>query len=280
MSSASADGPIRFAVTTRSRLRTARFFVPMLVANAGIKRQLAVTPGSIRFASVVAGPREFWTISLWRSRGEMLAFMRSGMHERMMWRISRWFSAFWLMRWRPTEEEFGDWEGARLARAPARVQAMPASAASVVLSGVPDLLAAFGPDGAPTIELAPHVRRARRRVAGCVGVMLRIETRSVFGLPRAWRDVHRLKAELECLGGVLRVVVGLAAPREAYGLAVLIDEAAWDSLRETAAIRRLVEKPRPGVWIMRWEAENEFGQWDGMRVRAVRARLSPPTGPE
>jgi hypothetical protein len=252
----------------------------MLVANAAIKRQLVSTPGSIRFASIVAGPREFWTISLWRSRDEMLNFMRSGTHERMMWRISRWFSAFWLMRWAPTEEEFGDWDATRLARVSAPVAAARAGAANVVLSGVPELLEAFGPNRAPTIEFAPHVSRARRRVAGCVGVMVRIRARSPLGLLQAWREVRRLRSELEPRTGVLRVIVGLAAPREVYGLAVLVDEQAWRSLRESASVRWLVERRRTGVWVMRWEAENEFGQWDGMRVRAVRRGLPARPGPE
>ena len=47
------------AVTTRSRLRGARFFPAMLLASRQVRRQLTRTAGLVHSASLVAGPTEF-----------------------------------------------------------------------------------------------------------------------------------------------------------------------------------------------------------------------------
>jgi len=95
------------AVTTRSRLRGARFFPAMLLASWQVRRQLTRTAGLVHSASLVAGPTEFWTITVWRSRHAMQECMRSGAHGRIMWRVSRWLDSLWLMRWRPGAAEVG-----------------------------------------------------------------------------------------------------------------------------------------------------------------------------
>ena len=119
------SGAVRYAVTTRSRLKSARFFAPMYRASDRVKRQLADTPGCLRFASVAASPREFWSISVWRSREEMQDFMRSGAHETFMWNFSRWFDSFWLVRWSPTEDEHGRWSGLPLQGQPVGSPTLP-----------------------------------------------------------------------------------------------------------------------------------------------------------
>jgi hypothetical protein len=103
-------------VTTRSRVRGLRYFPAMLLATLRVRRQLARTPGIVRWVSLVTGPREFWTITVWRSRREMQEFMRSGAHGEIMWLLSRWLSSFWLMRWGGGEREIGSWDGLSLAR--------------------------------------------------------------------------------------------------------------------------------------------------------------------
>ena len=85
------DGQL-LAVTTRSRLRSARLFPAMLLATWAIRRQLARTEGLVRWASLVAGPTEFWTITVWRTRHAMQEFMRSDAHGRIMWRYTRWLA--------------------------------------------------------------------------------------------------------------------------------------------------------------------------------------------
>jgi hypothetical protein len=107
------DGQL-VAVTTRSRLHSARLFPAMLLATWAIRRQLARTEGLVRWASLVAGPTEFWTITVWRTRHAMQEFMRSDAHGRIMWRYTRWLDGLWLMRWRPGAVEVGSWAGVTL----------------------------------------------------------------------------------------------------------------------------------------------------------------------
>ncbi|MGH2767582.1 MAG: antibiotic biosynthesis monooxygenase, partial [Actinomycetota bacterium] len=152
---------ITLAVTTRSHLRRARFFLPMLRASLRIRRQLAVAPGCIRFASIIMGTKEFWTLTVWESRQKMLDFMKSGEHEDIMWEFSNWLDSFWLMRWRPTQEEQGEWNGVRLSQR----KALPAPAAertdqekralTAAWTSVPRLRAASDPSGAATLDYAP-----------------------------------------------------------------------------------------------------------------------------
>src|SRR5579859_5238415 len=92
------------AVTTRNRLRTARFCVPMLLARREIAQQLAHQSGLVRYASGITSPTEFFTLTVWQDREAMQRFMQSGAHERHMWQFTRWSSSFWGMRWDPLTE--------------------------------------------------------------------------------------------------------------------------------------------------------------------------------
>jgi hypothetical protein len=89
------------AVTTRNRLHSARFCLPMLRARGLIARQLARAPGLVRYVGGVAGPSEFLTLTVWEDKRAMQSFMQSGSHERFMWAFARWTASFWSMRWEP-----------------------------------------------------------------------------------------------------------------------------------------------------------------------------------
>ena len=158
------------AVTTRSRLRGARFFPAMLLASWQVRRQLTRTAGLVRSASLVAGPTEFWTITVWRSRHAMQEFMRSGAHGRIMWRISRWLDSLWLMRWRPGAAEVGTWGGLALAPPPAGHRQEPqVPKALEALRQLPDLQAAIGPDGNPRYGSSQWLAGSASRCKGPVG---------------------------------------------------------------------------------------------------------------
>lgn len=263
-----------FAVVTRSGLRGLRHFPLMWLASMRVKRQLARTPGCVRWASVVAGPREFWTITAWESRDKMLDFMRSGAHEQIMWLFGKWLKSFWLMRWRPTPDEQGSWKGVSMAReerGSERPQRSPQEeqALSAALDALPSLKASAGAHGAPTYETSPSARRHRRQVTGAAGVTMRIQT-SVWEAPRAWRDIRRLHDALDEQSGLLRRAVGLAGPREHYAIAVLRDPDACAEFLDHPDHARLRERWGERYWSMRWEPENEFGHWDGLRLRKER----------
>lgn len=261
-----------FAVTTRSRLKSPRLFLPMLHANLDIKRQLAATSGCLRFASVVMGPRDFWTISVWRSRDEMLEFMQGGAHERLMWNIAKWFDSFWLMRWAPTADQEGSWDGLRFREVAGRgATSDPAQreAAKEVLASIPEFLAAIGPEGGPSYHSAPTVRRSKERVDWANAGILRLHVPTSSRLPVAWRRIRSVRNQLARDPDVLRVAYGAAGPEELFAFAIFGNEEAWRRFKEGSLVRQLMETWPETLWIMRWTAEHEFGHWDRLRVRRV-----------
>lgn len=104
------------AVTTRNKLRSWHYSLPMIRARRYVREQLAATPGLIRYTSAIASPTEFLTMTVWENRQAMFNFMSSGAHQQFMWMFSRWSESFWSMRWIPTVLEEGAWSGMSLAR--------------------------------------------------------------------------------------------------------------------------------------------------------------------
>lgn len=265
---------VAFAVTTRSRLKGVHRFPQMFLSSRRIRRQLAEAEGCVLFASIIAGPSEFWTITVWESRDKMLDFMRSGAHEHIMWEIGKWLKSFWLMRWRPTEQEVGRWSDVRLGPSDEnRRRQRPRTseqkeALRAALDALPVLKASAGPEGAPTYDTSPAARRHRRAVAGGASIVLRIEAASVWESPRAWWDMRRVRKRLEHDPQVLRHVTGVGGLHEHYALAVLRDEDACTRFLSDPFQEELHERWGDGrCWMMRWRPENEFGHWDSMRMR-------------
>lgn len=263
-----------FVVTTRSRLRSARFFPFMMLATARIRRQLAQSEEVVRWASVVAGPTEFWTVTVWRTRHDMQEFMRSGAHEEIMWAFSRWLSSFWLMRWRPGPWELGTWRGLSIAQPEPDYEGGAVTAPrqyddalAQALEHLPWLKAATGADGAASYESTVMARRRRAEVGGAGGALI-----GLSGAP--WRTLamrralRRLRRQAEADEDFLRAVVGFGRPGEVFLLAL------W---RTRTGARRLLDSDglakvtgRWGGWANEWLPENEFGHWDGLRLRRAR----------
>lgn len=267
-------------VTTRSRLSSVRFLPGMLLATRRIRRQLAVTDGVVRWASVITGPTEFWTITVWRSRHAMQEFMRSGEHGRIMWQVGRWLASFWLLRSRVGSSELGAWDGLVL-RDDGVVEDDPdlarpisddddAAVRQEVLAGVPGLLSAIGPDGAPHYDSSPAVLRARARLRGTSGLLVRVGGNRAAALP-ATLALRRLARRLRADPAVLRAVVGVGRPGEVCLLALWrtpdgADRAVLESEDLRAARARWGER----LWTGTWLPEGEFGTWDGLRLRSLR----------
>ncbi|MFN2388978.1 MAG: antibiotic biosynthesis monooxygenase [Actinomycetota bacterium] len=274
------------------------FFPVMLRASLRIRKQLIDAPGCLRFANILMGPRDFWTLTVWRTRQEMLDFMRSGEHEDIMWEFSSWLDSFWLMRWRPSDQEIGDWQGLRLGQrrslprpAPERTPEQRA-ALDAAFESLPRLRAAAAPSGAASLDYAPAQRRARAQVAGGVGGTIRVEVERSRHAPVLWTKLKRLHRELLQDDDVLRCAFGLARGREGFLLALFRDKGAWTAFEGSDRVQELRRRWPKGVWTMRWDADNEFGHWDGMRLRraklgtmvevpdAARAAATPGAEPE
>ncbi|MDP9073947.1 MAG: hypothetical protein M3N98_07200 [Actinomycetota bacterium] len=239
-----------------------------------IRRQLAQTEGLVRWASVVAGPREFWTVTVWRSRHDMLEFMRSGAHEDIMWMFSKWLESFWLMRWRPGATEIGLWQEVSLAEpdpAPDAPTVAQSRALNEALAHLPRLRAATGSDGAASYDATPLARRRRAEVGQAGGVVVQIRT-SRHRTGAALRALRSLRRTAEDDSSCLRVVVGLSRLGEVYMLTLCRERAGAQRLLESPALNDLAQRWPAGCWAHEWIPENEFGHWDGLRLRRTRQR--------
>lgn len=262
-------------VTTRSRLRSARFFPAMLLATLLIRRQLARADGLARSASLIASPTEFWTITAWRSRHAMQEFTRSDEHGKIMWRFSRWLHSLWLMRWRPGPCELGSWSGLSLAPVDAVASPPPVSDtdAADVLDSLPLLKSAIGTDGVARYESTREARRERRKVAGAAGVVIAIHA-PYRRFAAALRELVRLRRSLRSDPRLLRSVVGIGRPGQVYFLAVFAEHEEAVRFLQGDWTRSARERWDDDFWAGAWLPENEFGHWDGMRVRRERRQKS------
>ncbi|MGH9070417.1 MAG: hypothetical protein ACRDX8_04435 [Acidimicrobiales bacterium] len=266
-----SEGGQLFVVTTRSRLHGAWLFPPMMIATVRVRRQLVADPTVVRWASIVAGPSEFWTITVWRSRHDMQEFMRSGAHEEIMWLFSRLLRSFWLMRWRPGVSETGSWKGVTFARPEVGLPAgsVQDERLAQALEHLPRLAAATGATGAACYEATAFARRRRAEVGEASGVIVYVSA-PPHRLPAAWRAMRRLRAEARSAEGFVRAALGIGHVGEIYLLAV------W---RTRDGAQRLLESPDLESLTTRWPCwanellpENEFGNWDGARLRRMRRR--------
>ncbi|MHB1533334.1 MAG: hypothetical protein ACYC1D_01725 [Acidimicrobiales bacterium] len=268
-----------FVVTTRSRLRRVRFFPSMMLASLRIRRQLALSPEVVRWASVVASPTEFWTVTVWKTRHDMQEFMRSGAHEDIMWLFSRWLASFWLMRWRPGPVELGTWNGMSIAQPEPDYErsATPGPAVNEglqkALEHLPWLKAATGSDGAACYESTVAARRRRAEVVGAGGALIALRGRPWRTLGM-WRTARRLRRAAEGHDDFLRGAVGMGRPGEVYLLGLWKTRAGAQALLERPELAAAIT--RWNGWANEWLPENEFGHWDGVRVRRTRKRSSIP----
>ena len=264
-----------FAVTTRSRLKGPWFFPHMMIATLRVRGQLKRTGDVVRWASIVAGPTEFWTITIWNSRDDMHEFMRSGAHDDIMWLFSKWLRSFWLMRWRPGPEELGQWKGITMGRAePAYsvTEGQKSEALEKALEHLPTLRSAMSVDGEVNYDTTPYARRRRAEVRGAGGGVVHVKT-SPRRTAEAYLALRRLEREARGDPDYLKGVVGLSRPGQLYLLSIWSDRAGTRRMLRSSQVRKLTER-YPGAWANEWLPENEFGHWDGLRLRRNRSRYS------
>ena len=269
-----------FAVTTRSRLKGPWLFPSMMAATMKVRRQLKAGGDVVQWASIVAGPSEFWTITIWRSRHDMQEFMRSGAHDDVMWSFSKLLKSFWLMRWRPGPYEAGQWKGVSMGQSEpayerAPMEAPKAEALQKALDHLPKLKAATAADGSVSYESTPYARRRREEVGGAGGAVVHVRT-SLRRLPEALLAMRRLRRQAERGPDHLRAVVGMGRVGEIYLLGLWADRSGALRFLQSAGCRQLQERWPDGFWANEWIPENEFGHWDGVRVRRARQRYAIP----
>ena len=269
-----------FAVTTRSRLKGPWLFPAMMIASMRVRRQLAATGDVVRWASIVAGPSEFWTITVWRSRHDMHEFMRSGAHDEIMWLFSKWLRSFWLMRWRPGPDEIGRWKGITMAQPEPAYEKPPldqakGEALQKALDHLPKLKAATAADGTLSYESSPYARRSRAEVGGAGGVVVHLNT-SALDSWEALKALRALRQEARADAGSLRTVLGFGKPGQVYLLCVWANRDAAKRLLDSPCLAAAAKRWPDGCWANEWLPENEFGHWDGLRLRHGRQRSAIP----
>lgn len=242
----------------------------MLAATRRIMGQLVDVPGTERYVSIVASPREWWTVSTWETRHLMQEFLRSGAHGQYMWEVGRWLESFWLMRWRPTRHEIGTWDGRTFApdvRPAPTNTGVSRALRDEILASIPNLRNAFGPEGAPTYDAAPEVRQQRELVAGASGVLVRVAEDAAKG-GAARRALASLRRDLATHDReLLRVVTGHGQGGGDYLLGVWRSRAGSGRLLDSDWMADATSRWGDGLWACELLPDNEFGQWDGLRLR-------------
>jgi anti-sigma regulatory factor (Ser/Thr protein kinase) len=246
------------AVTTHSRTRGLRYTLPMLLAGRLIERELRDAPGCERYANVIAGPREFWTLTIWRDGTEMRKCMRERTHGRVMWQQPHWLECYWGMRWRPGPHQSGEWEG--------KTWPWPVPV---------DSLEPAPPQRAEAVGAMPRWMQAvlghaipveQRQIAGAAGASyrLRVPPRE---LPSALRDVRRLRRIAAADRDSFAVSLGLGSGRALYLLIIATSREALERLRATPEHRQFLQRWGDRAWWSTWEPEAEFGHWERRRLR-------------
>lgn len=253
------------AVTTRNKLRSRRYFLPMLIARIQVRRQLEETPGIVRHATGVAGLTEFYTLTVWEDHSAMLNFMSSGSHERLMWLFTRWSAAFWSMRWRPTADETGEWNGAQLSQLDTGAPEQSADGRSwLARSPVADLLGEYYATNG-----RPDKRDLDPTPCGVTAVLARIPVRS----PLAFTRLRQAKHAWQSAPGLLRLTLGFE-PGECLLIAL------WQA--NAGGARRQMETVKarfPNAWAMQLTAgDYEIGNWDGLRLRQLARKRTAVIG--
>ena len=261
-------------VTTRSRLKGAWLFPAMMYASARIRNQLSASTDVVRWASVVAGPTEFWTVTVWSSRHHMQEFMRSGAHDDIMWLFGRWLRSFWLMRWRPGEQELGEWDGLAFSQPDPDYErggeAGMSDQLKAALEHLPWLKAATNAEGAATYESTAFARRRRAEVGGAAGVMIVLHTPDLQQLPNGYLAARKLRDAARKDSDFLRAAVGWGKPSGIYLLLLWKTREGPEAMLHSDLLAETI-KQWDG-WANEWLPENEFGHWDGMRLRRARRR--------
>ena len=245
------------AVTTRARIGGIHHLWPALRSTARIRRELEHTPACLRFATVLAGPRELLTVSVWTSHEAVLGFLGTGSHGPVVWSRPGWLASYWGMRWRPGRDEVGAWEG---------TGEFPGAAGHQVGMKPPATPAARPPPGFGSSPLAASLRS---ELDGALGTTYRLRVTPGSSLA-ALRDVRRLRRRLDEDPGVFACSGGLAPGRQVVLLVT------W---RDAAAARRFAAGPLHQQFLhswdgrlhwMEWVPQAETGQWDGRRLREER----------
>ena len=88
-----------FVSITRLRVRRWRYLPGFLIQSLRAALQAKRATGNLAVSVLRDAGRAFWTRTVWRDEAAMRAFMRSGVHRRIMARLPEWCDEAALVRW-------------------------------------------------------------------------------------------------------------------------------------------------------------------------------------
>lgn len=244
------------AVTTHSRTKRLLLGVPMLLAGGCIQRELEADPGCERYANVIAGLRDFWTLTIWKDPDVMRSSMRSGSHAKVMLRQPYWLQSYWGMRWQPGGRSSGEWEGDPWAW-PEAEQGLPRSPVEPRRGALPPWMKA---------ALGETVPLEQRRIAGSAGATFRLRV-PPWRIPAAVRDLRRLRSIAAGDPDLFKVSLGIGTGAALYLLVISRSRGAIERLRSHPLHALLQGRWGDRLWWSTWEPEAEFGHWDSDKLR-------------
>jgi len=245
------------AVTTHSQTRGLRYTMPMLLAGRLIERQLRDASGCERYANVMVGPREFWTLTIWRDAVDMQRCMRDGAHGRVTWQQPHWLECYWGMRWRPGDHTSGEWEGDALEWPESATGASDSDSGDRPLATMPSWMQA---------ALGKSVMTEQRQLAGAAGATYRLRV-PPWWIPSALRDLRRLRRTAAADPDSFRLSLGVGTGGALYLLVISTSREGLDRLRSSSEHGQFLSRWGDRTWWSTWEPESEFGHWESQRLR-------------
>jgi hypothetical protein len=106
-------GPNLFISLTRLQLRSYRFIPQFLWINEKAVKQLISSPGFVEGKLLLAGPRQFWTVTVWTDENSMRKYRGTGAHLKAMGKLAGWCDEASVAHWKQTSETIPDWETLR-----------------------------------------------------------------------------------------------------------------------------------------------------------------------
>lgn len=251
-----------FAVTTRNKLRSARYTLHMIKAWLKVRKQLHETPGMLRYTTGIANLTEFYTCTLWDTEMEMFAFMSSGAHRDMMWNFKKWSDSFWAMRWDASKDELGYWDvpGAVHVDSFATRENLSTGAAKQgnICNYVAEWLVSHDVIKTAETSLKPSPGKP-----GTAAVVARVPVDSILTFTRLRKTLRPWRSHN--MPGLIRFSMTLG-----FGESLVI--AVWKAkaLDESRALMATVLRQFPYAWTMRFRGHDyEVGHWDDLRLREI-----------
>lgn len=243
-----------FAITTRNKLRSRRHALSMILAWRRIRQQLARTPGMLAYTTGMASLTEFYTLTLWEKEIDMTLFMASDDHREMMWNVRHWSDSFWSMRWNPTVDEVGSWDGRTYA---GDVEAAPAKPRYV------------GPGYLDPSEVPENLRSVLRNITrqsepetlAVNAVIGLIPTRTPLKLHLLRQTLHPWRSSRNVLYFKLGIGLGEC-------LVLVVWKKDGDS--QARKLMQALTDQFGEAWAMRFHATDfEIGHWNQIRFREL-----------